>query len=53
MLQKEEARPAEREKAMRSMDLGCEDCYFPSVNLLTAQVHTRSKLLSFTNWGGV
>lgn len=50
MLQKEELRPVEKEKEKEvrskdggpglSVDLNHEDYYFPSVDLLTAQVHT-------------
>lgn len=48
VLQTEEGRPVEKEKGFRSkdssvdfaIDLNHDDFYFPSVDLLTAQVHT-------------
>lgn len=48
VLQKEEVRQVEKEKEVRSkdccpdlsVDVNHEDYYFPSVDLLTAQVHT-------------
>lgn len=53
VLQKEEVVPAGKEKEVRSKDggpglsvaLNHEDLYFPSVDLLTAQVHTQSHVL--------
>lgn len=55
VLKKEEVRPVEKEKEVRtkdsgpglSVDLNHEDYYFPSVDLLTAQVHT-PKALAFS-----
>lgn len=52
VLQKEEVSPVGKEKEFRSkdsgpglpVDLNHEDLYFPSVDLLTAQVHTRKAL---------
>lgn len=52
MLQKEEVRPVEKDKEVRSkdscpglsVDLNHEDFYLPSVDLLTAQVHTQKAL---------
>lgn len=46
VLQKEELKPAEKEVRSKNsgsgfpVDLHHEDYYFPSVDLLTAQVHT-------------
>lgn len=55
VLQKEEVRPVEKEKEVRpkdsgpglSVDMNHDDYYFPSVDLLTAQVHTQ-KALAFS-----
>lgn len=53
LLQKEQLRPVEKEIRSKdsgtglSVDLSHEDYYFPSVDLLTAQVHTQ-KALVFT-----
>lgn len=52
VLQEEEVRPVGKEKEVRSkdsgpglsVDLNHEDLYFPSVDLLTAQVHTQKAL---------
>lgn len=54
VLQKEEVKPAEKEVKPKEsstgfpVDLSHEDYYFPSVDLLTAQVHTHRKVVSIS-----